>query len=280
MTLGYFITIFYTPFPKGKGQFFNKNGSPKGVFVQQLFEREKMTKMNSYYFKEIEKIPLISHEEEKSLAAKAFSGDKKAQKKLVEANLRFVVKIANQYQGYMDVEDLIMEGNMGLMHAAEKFNPENGNRFSTYAVFWIRCYIQKAIRETSTGIKFPATKYKEMKNLKWNIASLDKVISNSDDEEVTLGSFVKDKRNLNPETEFYKKETSEKLVQSINSLGQKERYILINRYGLNGKDPMSLSELGKVKGYSKERIRQIEKHALAELRKNLDGSDKTAYLAA
>ena len=119
-----------------------------------------------------------------------------------------------------------------------------------------------------------------MKNLKWNIASLDKVISNSDDEEVTLGSFVKDKRNINPETEFYKKETSEKLVQSINSLGQKERYILINRYGLNGKDPMSLSELGKVMGYSKERIRQIEKHALAELRKNLDSSDETAYLAA
>lgn len=106
-----------------------------------------MAKMNNYYFSEIEKIPLLTLEEEKALATKAFSGDKSAQKKLVEHNLRFVVKIANQYQGYMDVDDLINEGNMGLMHAAEKFNPSTGNKFSTYAVWWIKAYIQKVPRK-------------------------------------------------------------------------------------------------------------------------------------
>lgn len=94
----------------------------------------EMTKrMNSYYLSEINKIPLLTLEEETALATKAFSGDKSAQKKLVEHNLRFVIKIANQYQGFMDIEDLITEGNMGLMHAAEKFNPANNAKFSTYA---------------------------------------------------------------------------------------------------------------------------------------------------
>lgn len=93
-----------------------------------------MTKrMNSYYLSEINKIPLLTLEEETALATKVFSGDKSAQKKLVEHNLRFVIKIANQYQGFMDIEDLITEGNMRLMHAAEKFNPANNAKFSTYA---------------------------------------------------------------------------------------------------------------------------------------------------
>ncbi|MCQ2576838.1 MAG: hypothetical protein MJ162_08830 [Treponema sp.] len=85
-----------------------------------------MKKINSFYSSEINRIPLLTLEEEKTLATKAFSGDKSAQKKLVEANLRLVVKISNRYQGYMDIDDLVNEGNLGLMKAAEKFNPENG----------------------------------------------------------------------------------------------------------------------------------------------------------
>lgn len=234
--------------------------------------------MNSYYFKEIEKIPLLTLEEEKALATKAYSGDKLAQKKLVEANLRFVVKIANQYQGYMDVEDLINEGNMGLMHAAEKFNPENNNKFSTYAVWWIKAYIQKAIRETSTGIRFPATKYSEMKNSKWDIASLDKSIGN--DEEISLASILQDNRIVDAEDLYWEKEISSKLYKMIKKLNQNEQTVLIKRYGLDGSTPMSLSEIGSLMGYSKERIRQLEKRAILSLRKSITCSNDYVGLAA
>ena len=128
-----------------------------------------------FYMKEIESIPLLTAVEEKALATKAFSGDKIAQNKLVKSNLRFVVKIAKSYKGY-EVEDLINEGNIGLMKAAEKFNPECGTKFITYAVWWIKAYIQKSIRETATGIKFPSSKYKEMNNPKWKFSSLNKEV--------------------------------------------------------------------------------------------------------
>ena len=237
--------------------------------------------MNNYYFSEIEKIPLLTLEEEKALATKAFSGDKSAQKKLVEHNLRFVVKIANQYQGYMDVDDLINEGNMGLMHAAEKFNPSTGNKFSTYAVWWIKAYIQKAIRETSTGIRFPATQFNEMKKSKWNIASLDKNIGNENEDEITLASLLKDERMLNPEEEYWGKESSSQLYNAIKKLPENEQTVLIKRYGLDGEEPMSLSEVGTLMGgYSKERIRQTEKRAILNLRKELTCEDDYAMYAA
>ncbi len=236
--------------------------------------------MNSYYLSEIDKIPLLTLEEEKALATKAFSGDKSAQKKLVEHNLRFVVKIANQYQGFMDVEDLINEGNMGLMHAAEKFDPSTGNRFSTYAVFWIKAYIQKAIRETSKGIKFPANQFSEMKKSKWNIVSLDKSVGNDGEEETTLVSFIQDERVKEVENEFLEEEVTSRLRESIKTLNQKEQTVIIKRYGLDGKEPMSLSEVGTLMGYSKERIRQLEKRALMELKKGLVSSNVYAELVA
>lgn len=238
-----------------------------------------MTKMNDFYFREIEKIPLLTLEEEKTLATKAFSGDKEAQNKLVEANLRFVVKIANRYKHYMELEDLITEGNLGLMHAAEKFNPNNGNKFSTYAVWWIQAYIQKAIRETSTGIRFPAHKFKEMKNPKWNIASLDKTIDCDGDADVTLGAFLKDNRVQTPEEEFINSSSSSQIRKMINNLNANEQTVLTKRYGLDGKKPMSLSEIGTLMGYSKERIRQLELRAINHL-KNISNNLDYAGLAA
>ena len=245
-----------------------------------ILQGKQMTKINSYYLSEIDKIPLLTLEEEKTLATKAFRGDKSAQKKLVEHNLRFVVKIANQYQGYMDVEDLINEGNMGLMHAAEKFDPATGNKFSTYAVWWIKAYIQKAIRETSTGIRFPPNKFDERKKSKWNITSLDKTIGNDDDEETTLATFLSDDRVVNPEDEYWEQESTSLLNQFVKMLKRNEQTVIIKRYGLDGKEPMSLSEVGTLMGYSKERIRQLEKRALIELKKNLIRSNAYAGLAA
>lgn len=233
--------------------------------------------MNNYYFSEIEKIPLLTLEQEKEIAAKAFNGDKAAQKKLVEHNLRFVVKIANQYKDYMDMDDLVNEGNMGLMHAAEKYNPDNGNKFSTYAVWWIKAYIQKAIRETSTGVKFPATKYQDMKLAKWNFASLDKTISGTDGEESTFGSFIKDDRFKSPEDEYWEKEAINNLNDGIQFLRPLEQTVLIKRFGLDGEEPMSLSEIGSFMGFSKERIRQIEKKAIVQLRKNITSNGDSSY---
>lgn len=127
------------------------------------------------YYKQIEKFALLTAEEEKTLITKAYCGDENAKRKLVEANLRFVVKIAHRYKSFMDLEDLIIEGTMGLMHAVEKIDPANNNKVITYAANWITAYIQKAIRETSKCIKFPGNKFNEMKKSKWNIASLDKI---------------------------------------------------------------------------------------------------------
>lgn len=238
-----------------------------------------MIKPNSYYLREIEKISLLTVEEEKALATKASSGDKLAKKKLVEANLRFVVKIANEYLGYMDIEDLINEGNLGLMHAAEKFNPSTGNKFITYAVWWIRAYIQKAIRETSTGIKFPSHKFDEMKKSKWKLARLDKAVGN-DEEKATLADFIVDERIMNPEESFLIHQTELELKQFIKELKPNEKAVIIKRYGLDGKDPMTLSEIGSILGFSKERIRQLESRALNQLKKNLTYSNYYADLVA
>lgn len=221
------------------------------------------------YYKQIEKFALLTAEEEKTLITKAYCGDEKAKRKLVEANLRFVVKIAHRYKSFMDLEDLIIEGTMGLMHAVEKIDPANNTKVITYAANWITAYIQKAIRETSKCIKFPGNKFNEMKKSKWNIASLDKNIGKSEDDEVTLASFIPDEKTPTPEEEFCNKEIKILLNKMLKNLKQKEQSVIIMRYGLDGEEPMSLSEIGTLMGYSRERIRQIEKNALESLRKDL-----------
>lgn len=228
-----------------------------------------MAKTNNYYLNLIENYPLLTAEEEKALATKAFSGDKSAQKKLVESNLRFVVSIANQYKNSFDYEDLISEGNAGLVHAAEKFDPESGTRFLTYAVWWIRAYIQKAIRETSTGVKFPANKYKEMMKDKWKIASLNSQVKNEEGDETDLLNLLQDERFGNVNDEVWKMESSSLLTQMIGKLKERDRTVLIKRYGLDGNEPLSLGQIGEQMGYSKERIRQIENKALLDLKESL-----------
>ena len=221
------------------------------------------------YYKQIEKFALLTAEEEKTLITKAYCGDENAKRKLVEANLRFVVKIAHRYKSFMELEDLIIEGTMGLMHAVEKIDPANNTKVITYAANWITAYIQKAIRETSKCIKFPGNKFNEMKKSKWNIASLDKNIGKSEDDEVTLASFIPDENTPTPEEEFCNKETKILLNEMLKNLKQKEQAVIIMRYSLDGEEPMNLSKIGTLMGYSRERIRQIEKNALESLRKDL-----------
>lgn len=219
-----------------------------------------------FYMKEIESIPLLTTVEEKALATKAFSGDKIAQNKLVKANLRFVVKIAKSYKGY-ELEDLINEGNMGLMKAAEKFNPDCGTKFITYAVWWIKAYIQKSIRETATGIKFPSSKYKEMNNPKWKISSLNKEMK-FDNKNVELISIIEDENIESPDNKILNKFLVEELYQNINELNDIEKNVILNRFGFKG-DRKSLSEIGRSLNLSRERIRQIEHRALCLLKEKL-----------
>ena len=220
-----------------------------------------------FYMKEIESIPLLTAVEEKALATKAFSGDKIAQNKLVKSNLRFVVKIAKSYKGY-EVEDLINEGNIGLMKAAEKFNPECGTKFITYAVWWIKAYIQKSIRETATGIKFPSSKYKEMNNPKWKFSSLNKEVK-FDNKNVELISLIEDIYSESPEEKIIQNYLLNELYQNINELNDIEKNVILNRYGFTSDKKKSLSEIGKSLNLSRERVRQIEHRAICNLRNKM-----------
>ena len=220
-----------------------------------------------FYMKEIESIPLLTAVEEKALATKAFSGDKIAQNKLVKSNLRFVVKIAKSYKGY-EVEDLINEGNIGLMKAAEKFNPECGTKFITYAVWWIKAYIQKSIRETATGIKFPSSKYKEMNNPKWKFSSLNKEVK-FDNKNVELISLIEDIYSESPEEKVIQNYLLNELYQNINELNDIEKNVILNRYGFTSDKKKSLSEIGKSLNLSRERVRQIEHRAICNLRNKM-----------
>ncbi|MCQ2593183.1 MAG: RNA polymerase sigma factor RpoD/SigA [Treponema sp.] len=226
----------------------------------------------SMYLSEINKIPLLSLEEEKALATRAVSGDKLAQKKLVEANLRLVIKIANKYQSYMNIQDLISEGNLGLMHAAEKYSPCKGAKFSSYAALWIKAYIHKGICEKATGVKIPANKYKELESSKWQFISLDKPKENEEDG-CSLGSLMKDEQNLTPESFYYRKELLNELDEVLDALNLIEKKVIVYRYGLDGNTPKSLSELAAELGGSKERIRQIEKRALSKIRDYMEEID-------
>lgn len=226
----------------------------------------------SIYMKEINMIPMMDVQEERKIAALAFGGDKQAQAKLVKANLRFVVTMAHKYKGHgLDVEDLISEGNFGLMHAATKFNPERNTRFITYAVWWIRHYINKAISEQGQSVRIPIGRREELSDGRWNMASLDKPLGTVGDDGATFGDIIADTNYLSPEEEFIKEAVSEDIGTAMRSLSQTEMCVIMRRFGLFGKESESLQSIGQSYGYSKERIRQIEHRALDKLEACLYG---------
>lgn len=233
------------------------------------------------YFKEIEKIPLLTPAEEKEIASRAFEGDRSAQERLVKSNLRFAVKIANTYKKCgLDVEDLINEANIGLMEAASRFNPECGTRFITYAVWWIKSCVHKAIRETSKGIRFPAHMYKEMQSPDWNFLSLDEAVKCSESDSVPRYALVEDERILTSEEEFENASAVSEVHFLLECLTEKERRIISMRYGLGNIEPMSLSEVSKEVGCCRERVRQIEACALQKMRAAYAKTDVINGLAA
>ncbi len=257
----------------------------------------------SMYLKEINKIPLLSYEEETELAKKVAAGDKVAKNKIVNANLRFVVNVAKKYQKKgLELEDLISEGNIGLLTAIDKFDVTKGYHFISYAVWWIRQSILKAICEKSRAIRLPQNRANELvqieharKTIKDNLseeqefaeiaamlnmdvthvrelveisremASLDSEISGKDNSTITLGSMIEDTTNDQPEDLIINKEMQKDINNVLSTLKPAEAEVLKMRYGIGVEKPMSLKEVGDKFNLTKERIRQIEKHALVRM---------------
>lgn len=255
------------------------------------------------YLKEINKIPMISHDEELELAQKAQAGDKAAKNKLVNANLRFVVNVAKKYQNHgLDLTDLISEGNIGLLTAVEKFDASKGYHFISYAVWWIRQNILKAICEKSRAIRLPLNRANElvqieharkvvgskkteqqeyeeiaemlnmdeshvrdMINISRDLISLDAEVNDSDSNHAKVGDFFEDNAYDRPEERAIENSLHEEIDNVVETLRPNEAKVIRLRYGLNGTKPMSLKEVGLECDLTKERIRQIEKHAITRL---------------
>ena len=269
------------------------------------------------YLKDINKIPLLTREEENDLAIKAARGDEKAKHKIVNANLRFVVNVAKKYQNRgLDLTDLISEGNIGLLTAIERFDVTKGYHFISYAVWWIRQAILKAICEKSRPIRLPLNRANELvqiekarKTLTGNkseeeeiaevagmlnmdsahvrdiirisrdMVSLDSALRPADADSATIGEFLEDDQYENPEQSAINMTMREDIDSVLDSLSEKEAEVLRYRYGLNGSSSMSLKEVGDVFNLTKERIRQIEKKALRRLQHPQRMSRLEAYVA-
>jgi RNA polymerase primary sigma factor len=256
----------------------------------------------SLYLKEINRIPLLTREEEEKLARRAARNDKLAKEKLIRANLRFVVNVAKKYQNQgLPLADLISEGNIGLMNAIERFDVEKGYHFISYAVWWIRQAILKAICEKSRMIRLPLNRANELVqiekvrkdiqgeqhdetetemiakrldfdrehvsdllNISRDLVSLDTPVYSEKDSSL-LGDFVEDKGLRTPDDQVIGNSLRQDINEVLSSLSQKESEIIQLRFGLNGRRPMSLKEIGSKYKLTKERIRQIEKKAIKRL---------------
>src|SRR5215208_722936 len=256
------------------------------------------------YFARIGNDKLLTHQEEIDLSKRAKKGDEAARNRLIEKNLRLVVSIATKSRGHgLPFEDLIQEGNIGLMRAVEKFDSDRGFRFSTYATWWIRQAVQRAVADKGRTIRIPvhisekmrkmARTYNELwaelelaptdeavaERLGWSVEDIRKVKDampdastslnqplTSDKGSSELGELVEDERSSDtPATVMSEMETSQ-LGEVIDRLPERYRYVLVRRYGLDDKDPATLAELSDELELSRERIRQLQLQAIKRLK--------------
>jgi len=267
------------------------------------------------YLREIGKIPLLTAAEELALAQKVVSGDKLAKDQMAEANMRLVVSIAKRYVGRgLDLLDLIQEGNTGLLRAVEKFDPDRGFKFSTYATWWIRQAITRAIADQARTIRIPVhmvetinkllrtqrrltqelnreptneeiaaamemdvDKVEHIMKIKQDISSLDASVRD-DEEDSVLGDFIEDEDAKTPTESASEQLLKEQVKQILGSLTEREQKILKLRFGLEDGKSHTLEEVGQEFSVTRERIRQIEAKALAKLRKHKDTRRLHEYL--
>ncbi len=270
------------------------------------------------YLREIGKIPLLNAEEELALAQKVVAGDKRAKDKMAEANMRLVVSIAKRYSGRgLDFLDLIQEGNTGLLRAVEKFDPDKGFKFSTYATWWIRQAITRAIADQARTIRIPVhmvetinkllrtqrrmtqelnreptieelakelemepEKVEYVMKIKQDIHSLDAGVGrDGEDEDSVLGDFIEDEDAASPEDAAAGQLLKEQVQDILSSLTEREQKIVKMRFGLEDGKNHTLEEVGQEFSVTRERIRQIEAKALAKLRKHKDAKKLYEYLS-
>ena len=269
------------------------------------------------YLREIGKIPLLSSEEEMDLARRIVEGDKKAKDKMAEANMRLVVSIAKRYSGRgLDFSDLIQEGNTGLLRAVEKFDPDKGFKFSTYATWWIRQAITRAIADQARTIRIPVhmvetinkllrtqrrmtqelnreptieelskeldmepEKIEYVIKIKQDISSLDAGVGrDGEDDDSVLQDFIVDEDTVSPEDSASNQLLKEQVQEILSSLSDREQKIVRMRFGLDNGKNHTLEEVGQEFAVTRERIRQIEAKALAKLRKHKDAKKLYEYL--
>ena len=269
------------------------------------------------HLREIGKIPLLSAEEELELAKRVKEGDKKAKDKMAEANMRLVVSIAKRYSGRgLDFLDLIQEGHTDLLRAVEKFDPDKGFKFSTYATWWIRQAITRAIADQARTIRIPVhmvetinkllrtqrrmtqelnreptieelskeldmepEKIEYVIKIKQDISSLDASVGrDGEDDESALQDFIVDEDTVSPEDSATSQLLKEQVQDMLSSLSDREQKIVRMRFGLDNGKNHTLEEVGQEFAVTRERIRQIEAKALAKLRKHKDAKKLYEYL--
>ena len=250
------------------------------------------------YFARIDKGELLSHQQEVHLSRRTKAGDKRARQKLIEKNLKLVVSVAKKYRGYgLPFEDLIQEGNIGLMKAVEKYDPERGFRFSTYATWWIRQVVQRAVADKGRIVRVPthmgekirklvrtqnqlsaelgreATDEEVAERLEWSAdevrevkevvpdpMSLDRPL-NTEEGASSLGSFIEDERASDTPGEVIREAEEAWLGEAVGGLPERHRLILVRRYGLDERKPATLAEVGDELKMSRERVRQVQRQA-------------------
>ena len=270
-------------------------------------DRNTVPNIMKMYLDDIGKIPSLKQEEIVRLFKKYRKGDKEAKKRIIEANLRLVIHIAKRYtHASIPFQDLVAEGNLGLIRAVEKFSLSRGCRFSTYATWWIKQSIERAIINQSKPVRLPAhiclsisRIVKVIKELHQTLGreptpeeisqyvpespkaiekhlgllrktfSLDAVLSEQSDSENTLLDTIPDKNDSSPFESVEKLERLQQITCEMEQLSENEKKILWLRYGLGDEEPQTLEAIGKKFGVTRERIRQIEKKTILKLRKRI-----------
>ncbi len=287
----------------------------KSLKSRKLSSEAPTDKMLKRYLQEIGNIPLTTREEEKKLAEEIKKGNQQALNRLVEGNLRFVVKVAQDYVGYgLSFADLITEGNLGLIEAAKRFDPSRGVKFVSYGVWWIRQSILRGLSEQSRTIRLPIKQgdllaklnriyheyiqekggqepsledladrlgmkeeqLRQILEVAREPLSLDAPMM--EDDNATLMNIISSKNNLGPEETLVNLTLIEELNKLLNEMNPREALILRLRYGIGEEGPMTLEQIGKRLNLSRERIRQIEQQAKAKLKKRACAKSLGDYL--
>ncbi len=256
-----------------------------------------------YYLDQIGKTPLLTLEQETALARRILKGDEEARQQMIQANLRLVVRIAKDYDNFgLSLMDLISEGNFGLIKAVERFDPDKGGKLSTYASWWIKQAIKRALatggktirlpghmvdriaqmrrvtnqlaaelgrephnEEIAMAMEIPLAKVVHMKSVANRAASLDQPVGEEGD--ATLGDLVKDESERTPFETLRGKSDNDEIATMLAALEPREAEILTHRFGLNGESPLTLEEVGELFKLTRERVRQLQQSALMQLRR-------------